>query len=165
MQRVHEKKLADSLTSAALIDSEAAEQRSRHHGIARKFPGHIGWQLLQFNAEGRERVVAEDGFGGCWCDSNKGRSDKTARVLTGNLFQVTVKNFVAAGESFPVMLPAKRLDNPRRFGECGRHLFAAIPLVTPRRFAQTGPRRGRLEKRGDEDLPSAVAQSQSLMFP
>jgi hypothetical protein len=99
MQRVHEKKLTDSSTSAALINGEAANQRSRHHGIARQLPRHIGRQFLQLNAKGRQRLVSENSFRGCWCDRNKGRSDKAARVLAGNLFQVTVKNFVAAGES------------------------------------------------------------------
>jgi len=165
MQRVHEKKLADPPPFAALIDGEAAEERSRHPGIARKFPGHIGGQALQVNAECRERIVSEDSFRRGWFDNNKGRSDEAARVLARNLFQVTVKDFVAADESRAVVLLAQRLDNPRGFGRSERHLFAGTLFVTARRFAQAGSRGGGFKKRRNEDLPVAVTQSHSLVFP
>jgi hypothetical protein len=129
----------------ALIDSQTAEKSGRHNRIRRKLPGHVGWQAAQVYAEGRERVIAENVFRGRRYDSNKGRGDEAARVLAGYLFQIMVKDFVAARESRAVVLFAKTLDKPWGSAGSGRHLFAGMLFVAPRRFAQTGSRRGGLE--------------------
>ena len=110
MQRVHEQKLAHSLTSIALIDGQSAEKRGRYNRIGRKLPGHVGWQAAQVDAEGGERVIAENVFRCRRDDRNKGRGDEAARVLAGYLFQITVEDFIAARESRAVVLFTKRLD-------------------------------------------------------
>ena len=135
---VHDKKLSHSLPSVPLIDGEAAEKRSRHDGIGRKFPGHVRGQAAQVNAEGGERIIAENGFGGRCGDKAKGRGHESAGVLAGYLFQIAVKDFVAAREGRAVVLFAKRLDKQPGFAGSRRHLFAGMLFIAARRVAQTG---------------------------
>ena len=155
MQRIHEKKLSYPLPSATLIDGEATKKRGRHHGIGRKFPGHLRRQTAQVNAEGRERIVADDSFGGVRRNDNKRRRDKSARVLTSHFFEIVVKDGVATRKSRAVVLFAKGLDKPREFAGSRRHLFAGLLFVTLCRPPEAGSGRRSLEKRRNEHLAIA----------
>jgi len=122
VQGVHEEKLAKALSCIPLINGEASQKRDRNIRVGGKFPGDVLWQIREINGERREGVIAEDGPVIGSGDKNEWGGDVPARLLPGELFQVLVENRVAAGERGPVMLSAKRFNEPLRWLAFSRHL-------------------------------------------
>ncbi len=75
----------------------------------RQFPGLLGGQFAEFNAEVAERVVTGDDMR-LATDRYEDPRDIPRMVLSGPPVQVSVEGFVAASKGRPIVVPAERLD-------------------------------------------------------
>ena len=111
---------SELLALERLVDGQATDARNGHTGVAGQPFGQRSWQIVQWHASGRERVVARHLAGSDFA-GDVASADAPLDVLAGLAGQVAVQRWGAARKRLSVMTWAERLQAERR-----GHLAPAI---------------------------------------